>query len=246
MEAAREAADTGAIRFQVSGGLELEAVAKVVISSPLAVMDRAMALEIGEDMEPGDLGRSPAEVVSVIVEMAIDPDTPRQEARDYVEALRGLLTAGAIVIPSSDSPVPNGPESTVVTLPAAQVVYGFQGSPEGPFRRCAWVSDPEGQCQSAPKDRAGKRGPLPRYCDGHTKARKQWLRKHGKARDPYKPCCVNWQLDPDPSHTGRCPQCRTQARKTVSPVSRQEASEVAAEFGGRLWHVESASGMLSD
>ena len=186
--------------------MELLPTARVIIQGGLTVMlTAAEALDLDPE-DPGPDLDSPAMMLDTLVYLASDPDTPRQEAREYVKVLRDLLECKAIVLaPESDALAFEG-ESIVVTLPAAMVLYGPRSGPV-PFRRCAWTGEDGEECPLPARGRAGARGPRPRWCDEHTKARKDWLRVHGQARPQYKPCCVAWQLDSDPSHTGKCPQC---------------------------------------
>jgi hypothetical protein len=196
---------------------------------------------------------SPAGIIITLVEMAHDPETDQRDARDAVKVFRHLLEARAIVLAGPEGPegvnpgAPEGARGIVVELPAA-VASQLYGEPvQGPFRRCAWVEDSGDQCSLPARARAGNHGPHPRWCDGHTVARKAWLRKHGNARPPYKPCCIAWQLDADPGHTGRrCPQCKTMARKDASAVTQAQASRLTGAFGNKGWHAEGFQGLLSD
>jgi hypothetical protein len=68
-------------------------------------------------------------------------------------------------------------------------------------RRCAWKLDDGVQCPELAKAR-GKRGPIPRHCEEHTKARKRVINHH-----PVKPRASR----PDCCRDGVCPQHRENA-----------------------------------
>lgn len=106
-----------------------------------------------------------------------------------------------------------------------------------PQRQCA-----EPGCTLPPKPRKGQRGPEPKRCEEHTAERARHMADGGsKARRPYPPCCVQWQLDDDPGHTGKCPQCRGNRDESVEPampVSVREAEWLGANLGPEGWHID--------
>jgi hypothetical protein len=67
----------------------------------------------------------------------------------------------------------------------------------GAVRRCA-------DCTEPAMTRKGQRGPHPKRCQACTSQRKRWLDSGGsKAREPYKPCCLEWRAA---GNRGLCPQ----------------------------------------
>lgn len=86
-------------------------------------------------------------------------------------------------------------------------------------RRCAWKG-----CREAAKPR-GKRGPMPRHCEDHTRARKRQINHNPvKPRTSRPSCCED----------GRCPQHkqnRAEWRIPVYPLSRAETSWLVEQFG---------------
>jgi hypothetical protein len=116
-------------------------------------------------------------------------------------------------------------------------------------RRCA-------DCTEPAMTRKGDRGPHPRRCEFHTRARKKAQDAGAsKPREPYPACCKEWQEDANPGHTGLCPQhedhrdeIKEQLRR--HDISKQEISWLLAQFGAAEegdgedtcqpdgWHVE--------
>jgi hypothetical protein len=119
------------------------------------------------------------------------------------------------------------------------VVEGHAGNyDDGPHavRKCL-------DCPEPAMIRAGTRGPHPKRCALHTAERAKWMANGGsRAREPYLPCCVQYQMDDDPGHTGKCPQCRgnrDESREPVYPVSKAEAEWLIGNLGpADGWHIE--------
>jgi hypothetical protein len=102
-------------------------------------------------------------------------------------------------------------------------------------RRCA-----EKGCKVPARARKGERGPEPKRCDAHAKARKRAQDNGGSdARPQYVRCCLDWQRAGNP---GLCPghqDNRDESRKPVLPLSRTEAEWLAGKLGLGSWHLES-------
>lgn len=103
-------------------------------------------------------------------------------------------------------------------------------------RRCKWP-----ECTEPARVRAGARGPHPRWCKPHTRERKRQQDNGLSKPRTYRLCCVDYQADPDPAHTGLCPQC-DQWRKIAKRMPGREAPSavrvISAELSGAGWHVE--------
>ena len=101
-------------------------------------------------------------------------------------------------------------------------------------RRCI-----EPECKSDSKHRAGDKGPRPRRCDEHTRARKRIQDNGGSnARPQYVKCCLDWQKA---GNSGLCPGHqgnRDESRKPVLPLSGTEAEWLAGKLGLGSWHVQ--------
>jgi hypothetical protein len=97
-------------------------------------------------------------------------------------------------------------------------------------RRCSWSG-----CKEPARLRQGPRGPIPRWCQFHTRQRKlEQDRGKSKPREPYQPCCKDWQADANPAHTGLCPQCRDfriEIRIPVYPMLPDAVVVLTAELG---------------
>lgn len=96
-------------------------------------------------------------------------------------------------------------------------------------------------CDNPARPRKSPNGPWPQRCEECTKKRKRFMDSGGsKAREPYKPCCVQWQLDPHPSHRGLCQQCRDARMESRKPVSQREAGWLARTLGPSGWNIQKA------
>ena len=96
-------------------------------------------------------------------------------------------------------------------------------------------------CNEPARPRKSANGPWPKRCQEHTKTRKRFMDAGGsKARAPYRPCCVGWQLDPDPGHRGLCLQCRDARKESRKPVSDRETAWLANTLGPSGWNVQKA------
>jgi hypothetical protein len=124
-----------------------------------------------------------------------------------------------------------------IGLPASAVIRDQSGSHS--IRRCL-------DCRESAMARKGQRGPHPKRCEKCTAARKRWLDSGGSKARSYKPCCVEWQLDPDPGHRGLCPQCRSARKESRKPVSDRETAWLVNALGAGGWHVEKSGQWLRD
>jgi hypothetical protein len=111
------------------------------------------------------------------------------------------------------------------------------GNPDGKVtavRKCL-------DCDQPARPRKSANGRWPVRCELHTKERKRYMVNGGsKAREPYRQCCVTWQMDDNPAHTGLCRQCRDARKASHGPVGDREASWLANTLGPSGWNIQKA------